>query len=187
MTKALPLSDAPYIKDALFSSVDQTLYILFEDSSLFAQNGISSALFKDFENIDHLEGTVKGCALISDKKYNILNAINGDLLPLEVETEYIGADDYLWNLKYVDFMLYDNDCKITVDIEIKMLGTIEQGESTKLVIGKNDFKNKYYKIRIAPKVNKGQAFKIKFYSKDPVSIQSISPYVERVSETGFKK
>lgn len=67
LTKAVPLSNAANIKDAAFSSVDQTLYLLFEDNTVYAQNGISSAYFTDFDNIKELQTTVKGCALIEEK------------------------------------------------------------------------------------------------------------------------
>lgn len=68
LTKAVPLSNAADIKDAAFSSVDQTLYILFDDYKIYAQNGISSAYFTNFNNIVELQTTTKGCALIEEIK-----------------------------------------------------------------------------------------------------------------------
>ena len=186
LTKAVPLSNVPNVKDAIFSSVDQTLFLLFEDDTLYAQNGISSAYFTNFSNVKELQGTVKGCAIMGiDKSFSILNPTDGDIIPLQVETEYTGGDDSLFKCSYIDLMLYNNDTEVDFSVEIDMMGTVNQSEKKNIHLKKGDFQNDYCKIRVSPTVNNGQGFKISIYSKSKISIMSIAPKIERVSDSGF--
>lgn len=186
LTKAVPLSDVPNVKDAIFSSVDQTLFLLFEDDTLYAQNGISSAYFTNFSEVKELQGTVKGCAIMgTDKSFSILNPTDGDVIPLQVETEYTGGDDSLFKCSYIDLMLFNNDSEVDFSVEIDMMGTVNQSEKKNIHLKKGDFKNDYCKIRVSPTVNNGQGFKISIYSKSKISIMSIAPKIERVSDSGF--
>ena len=185
LTKAIPLSDVAHVKDAIFSSVDQTLYLLFEDDTLYAQNGISSAYFTNFSNIKGLQGTVKGVAIIGDKKYDIINPNIGDVIPIDVETEYTGSDEYIWQCSYVDLLLYNTENEAEITVEIDMLGTESKSTAKKVKISRNDFKNDYLKLRVSPKINNGQAFKISIKSKDKIAIQSIAPKIDRISDSGF--
>ena len=186
LTKAVPLSDVPNVKDAIFSSVDQTLFLLFEDDTLYAQNGISSAYFTNFSEVKELQGTVKGCAIMgTDKSFSILNPTDGDVIPLQVETEYTGGDDSLFKCSYIDLMLFNNDSEVDFSVEIDMMGTVNQSEKKNIHLTKGDFKNDYCKIRVSPTVNNGQGFKISIYSKSKISIMSIAPKIERVSDSGF--
>ena len=186
LTKAVPLSDVPNVKDAIFSSVDQTLFLLFEDDTLYAQNGISSAYFTNFNEVKELQGTVKGCAIMgTDKSFSILNPSDGDVIPLLVETEYTGGDDSLFKCSYIDLMLFNNDSEVDFSVEIDMMGTVNQSEKKNIHLTKGDFKNDYCKIRVSPTVNNGQGFKISIYSKSKISIMSIAPKIERVSDSGF--
>lgn len=186
LTKAVPLSNVPNVKDAIFSSVDQTLFLLFEDDTLYAQNGISSAYFTNFSKIKELQGTVKGCAIMGiDKSFSILNPTDGDIIPLQVETEYTGGDDSLFKCSYIDLMLYNNDTEVDFSVEIDMMGTVNQSEKKNIHLKKGDFQNDYCKIRVSPTVNNGQGFKISIYSKSKISIMSIAPKIERVSDSGF--
>lgn len=186
LTKAVPLSNVPSIKDAVFSSVDQTLFLLFEDDTLYAQNGISSAYFTNFTGIKELQGTVKGCSIIeTEKAFHILNPEEGEVIPLQVETEYTGSDDAVWQCPYIDLMLYSNDNEVDFTVEVDMLGTINQSVKKNIHLKKSDFKNNYCKVRVSPKVNNGQGFKVAIYSKSKVSVMSIAPKIERVSDSGF--
>ena len=186
LTKAVPLSDVPNVKDAIFSSVDQTLFLLFEDDTLYAQNGISSAYFTNFSEVKELQGTVKGCAIMgTDKSFSILNPTDGDVIPLQVETEYTGGDDSLFKCSYIDLMLFNNNSEVDFSVEIDMMGTVNQSEKKNIHLTKGDFKNDYCKIRVSPTVNNGQGFKISIYSKSKISIMSIAPKIERVSDSGF--
>ena len=186
LTKAVPLSNVPNVKDAIFSSVDQTLFLLFEDDTLYAQNGISSAYFTNFNNVKELQGTVKGCAIMGiDKSFSILNPTDGDIIPLQVETEYTGGDDSLFKCSYIDLMLYNNDTEVDFSVKIDMMGTVNQSEKKNIHLKKGDFQNDYCKIRVSPTVNNGQGFKISIYSKSKISIMSIAPKIERVSDSGF--
>jgi hypothetical protein len=186
LTKAISFANVVNVKDAAFSSVDQTLYLLFEDSTLYAQNGISSAYFTDFDKTTELQGTVKGCAIIfEDKSYAILNPEEGEVLPLDIETEYTGSDDSVWNCPYVDLMLFDNGNEVDFTVEVDVSGTINQSAKKNVHLKKSDFKNDYCKVRVSPKVNNGQGFKLSIYSKSKISIMSIAPKIDRVSDAGF--
>ena len=186
LTKAVPMSNVPEIKDAVFSSVDQTLFLLFDDDTLYAQNGISSAYFTNFSNIKELQGTVKGCSIIEkSKSFHILNPVEGDIIPLQIETEYTGSDDAIWQCSYIDLLLYNNDNETDFTVEVDMLGTVNQAVKKSIHLKKGDFKNNYCKIRVSPAINNGQAFKISIYSKSSISIASIAPKIERVSDSGF--
>ena len=186
LTKAVPMSNVPEIKDAVFSSVDQTLFLLFEDDTLYAQNGISSAYFTNFKGIKELQGTVKGCSIIeTGKAFHILNPEEGEVIPLHVETEYTGSDDSVWQCSYVDLMLYDNDNEVDFTVEVDMMGTENQSVKKNIHLKKSDFKNDYCKVRVSPKVNNGQGFKVSIYSKSKVSLMSIAPKIERISGAGF--
>ena len=186
LTKAVPLSNVPEIKDAVFSSVDQTLFLLFEDDTLYAQNGISSAYFTNFTGIKELQGTVKGCSIIeTSKSFHILNPEEGEVIPLHIETEYTGSDDAVWKCSYVDLMLYNNGNEVDFTVEVDMMGTENQSVKKNIHLKKSDFKNDYCKLRVSPKVNNGQGFKISVYSKSKISIMSIAPKIERISDAGF--
>ena len=186
LTKAVPLSNVPEIKDAVFSSVDQTLFLLFEDDTLYAQNGISSAYFTNFTGIKELQGTVKGCSIIeTSKSFHILNPEEGEVIPLQVETEWTGSDDAVWQCPYVDLMLYNNSSEVDFTVEVDMMGTENQSVKKNIHLKKSDFKNDYCKVRVSPKVNNGQGFKVSIYSKSRVSIMSIAPKIERISDAGF--
>ena len=186
LTKAVPLSNVPEIKDAIFSSVDQTLFLLFEDDTLYAQNGISSAYFTNFKGIKELQGTVKGCSIIeTSKSFHILNPEEGEVIPLQVETEYTGSDDAVWQCSYVDLMLYNNGSEVDFTVEVDMMGTENMSVKKNIHLKKSDFKNNYCKVRISPKVNNGQGFKVSIYSKSNISVMSIAPKIERISDSGF--
>lgn len=186
LTKAVPLSNVPEIKDAVFSSVDQTLFLLFEDDTLYAQNGISSAYFTNFIGIKELQGTVKGCSIIeTNKSFHILNPEEGEVIPLHIETEYTGSDDAVWQCPYVDLMLYNNNNEVDFTVEVDMMGTENQSVKKNIHLKKSDFKNDYCKVRVSPKVNNGQGFKVSIYSKSKISVMSIAPKIERISDAGF--
>lgn len=185
LTKAVPLSNVPAIKDAVFSSVDQTLYLLFEDNTLYAQNGVSSAYYTNFSSVEGLQGTIKGCAIVGDRDYHILNPEDGEVLPLDIETEYTGGDDYIWSCPFIDLMLYNTGNEADIDVEVDMLGTSNESKVKRIHINKGDFKNDYLKVRVSPAINNGQAFKLSLKSNDKVAIQSIAPKIDRVSEAGF--
>lgn len=186
LTKAVPLSNVPEIKDAVFSSVDQTLFLLFEDDTLYAQNGISSAYFTNFTGIKELQGTVKGCSIIeTSKSFHILNPEEGEVIPLQVETEYTGSDDAVWQCPYVDLMLYNNNNEVDFTVEVDMMGTENMSVKKNIHLKKSDFKNDYCKVRVSPKVNNGQGFKVAIYSKSKISVMSIAPKIERISDAGF--
>ena len=186
LTKAVPLSNVPEIKDAVFSSVDQTLFLLFEDNTLYAQNGISSAYFTNFTGIKELQGTVKGCSIIeTGKSFHILNPEEGEVIPLHIETEYTGSDDAVWRCPYVDLMLYNNSGEVDFTVEVDMMGTENMSVKKNIHLKKSYFKNNYCKVRVSPKVNNGQGFKVAIYSKSKISIMSIAPKIERISDAGF--
>ena len=186
LTKAVPLSNVPEIKDAVFSSVDQTLFLLFEDDTLYAQNGISSAYFTNFTGIKELQGTVKGCSIIeTSKSFHILNPEEGEVIPLQIETEYTGSDDSVWQCSYIDLMLFDNDNEVDFTVEVDMMGTENMSVKKNIHLKKSDFKNDYCKVRVSPKVNNGQGFKVSIYGKSKISIMSIAPKIERISDAGF--
>lgn len=186
LTKAVPLSNVPEIKDAVFSSVDQTLFLLFEDDTLYAQNGISSAYFTNFTGIKELQGTVKGCSIIeTSKSFHILNPEEGEVIPLHIETEYTGSDDAVWQCPYVDLMLYNNNNEVDFTVEVDMMGTENMSVKKNIHLKKSDFKNDYCKVRVSPKVNNGQGFKVALKSSSKISIMSIAPKIERISDAGF--
>lgn len=186
LTKAVPLSNVPEIKDAVFSSVDQILFLLFEDDTLYAQNGISSAYFTNFTGIKELQGTVKGCSIIeTSKSFHILNPEEGEVIPLHIETEYTGSDDAVWQCSYVDLMLYNNSSEVDFTVEVDMMGTENMSVKKNIHLKKSDFKNDYCKVRVSPKVNNGQGFKVAIYSKSKISIMSVAPKIERISDAGF--
>ena len=159
--------------------------MLFEDDTLYAQNGISSAYYTNFSSIIELQGTVKGCAIIGDRDYHILNPVEGEVLPLNIETEYTGGDDFIWSCPFVDLMLFNTGNEAYIDVEVDMLGTINESKIKRIHINKGDFKNDYLKVRVSPAINNGQAFRLSLKSNDKVAIQSIAPRIERISEAGF--
>lgn len=118
-------------------------------------------------------------------KFYILNPEEGEVLPLQVETEYTGSDDALYKCSYVDILLFTNDCEVEMDVEVDMLGTINESKKKHIKIEKAQFKNDYLKVRVSPACSQGQGFKIKIYSKSKVSIQSIAPAIDKTGNTGF--
>ena len=102
------------------------------------------------------------------------------------ETEYTGSDDAVWQCSYVDLMLFDNDNEVDFTVEVDMMGTENQSVKKNIHLKKGDFKNDYCKVRVSPKVNNGQGFKVSIYSKSKISVMVRKPITHTITENQKK-
>ncbi|MCF0114693.1 MAG: hypothetical protein HUJ56_05015, partial [Erysipelotrichaceae bacterium] len=189
MTRSIEFARMSNIVDSAFSSCNQTLFILTEDS-LYAVNPQSSALF-EIENGKQIQTTTMGPAIITDNGYELftINPNNNECVPLDLETMYIGDATSQFKFNFIELMLYNgNEQFENKPIKLIAKTTVKQNndykeESVNVIINPNDWKGDVYRFRLTPKNNIGNAAKFSIYTDDYVSIQSIQMNYSKVSDT----
>jgi len=175
LTKTTPIAMFGEPISSVFSSYNQTLYLLNEDGDVLTLSGDSSALFEDTGALS-LESVVGGCAFIGDGEWSIYSPKDGEILPIEVITDWIGDSTQLYQFSFGDIILYENDPKesITVTIFLHTLNGKENSTWKKdITIKKAEWKSNTYRIRINPTDVLGNAFKIGITSDDEIHIMSM--------------
>ena len=185
LTKARSLSYMANIKDSMFSSVNQRMYLLDESSNVLWLSNESSGLYR-LEDIDHLESSEKGAIFVGDGKYSIYSP-RGDyekLVPIEIETSWIGDNTSLNKFGYGEIQLYSPEpVAATIKISTYVKDGVDIKSTEKTVnVKKSDWKGTYLRIRATPESATGQAFKIKVSSDDLVHIMNIAFAFEQVSK-----
>lgn len=174
LQKMLDLSNQAEIKDSIFSSQEQILYLLTEDDSLLMMKEGDVAKLDDVPVDSFLQGTELGCALINDNSYEIISPYRKDwqYLPLKLSTVFMGSDASLTKLAHFDFLAYKvSEKPVDFTIKVTTLNGIErQTETMKITIKPNMWKGRTYRIRYSPRNNVGNSFQVGIYSDDDVAI-----------------
>ena len=162
------------IIDTVFSSVDQTLYLLLEKALILIKPSAKDVCIIDITG-KRLETISKGVVVYGYNNSTLYSPIEGETIPLEIETSWIGSDTKLYKYNFIDLLFVDGIGK-KIDIEVS---TQTDKVSTQVL---KDFIINKNRIRITPKVPIGNAIKLKLSSKDLVSIESILMDITQASD-----
>lgn len=176
LSKTTPISMFGEPISSVFSSYNQTLYLLNSEGDVLVLSGDSSALFPK-TGATSLESIVGGCALIGDGEWSIYSPKDGDIMPIDVETDWIGDVGNIYQFTFGDIILYDQEPKEEIKIELflqSMNGKDTKVWSKPLSIKKSEWKADSYRIRINPDNTIGNAFKIGVRSNDEIHIMSMT-------------
>ena len=176
LSKTTPISDFGEPISSVFSSYNQTLYLLNADGDVLALSGESSALFPK-TGATSLESIVGGCAFIGDGEWSVYSPKDGEVLPIDIETDWIGDIGNLYQFMFGDIILYEKEPKEEVKVELflqSMNGKDTKTWSKPLSIKKTEWKADTYRIRINPDNTIGNAFKVGVRSNDEIHIMSMT-------------
>lgn len=166
------LSNVAPIKDSIFSSQEQILYLLTEDDKLIMM------LEGDVASVQtsggHLECTELGCAVVNGNGYEIINPYKEDwkVLPFKLKTAFLGSDSSLSRMSHFDFLVYRvDDRPVTFTLRVDTLNGIERNTEVKdITITPSMWKGRTYRIRFSPRNNVGNSFSVGISSKDNVAV-----------------
>ena len=185
LQKADSLADMGNIVDSLYSSLEQTLYILFEDGKLLVKTQEDSMLIENIKG-NKLQNTAYGCQIINKGSYEIYNPYYwNEIVPLEVETEWLGSSDRIMKYSYADIVILDEEGNSTplINTYVKVLDGLEVKEVViPFQVKKEDWKNHLARIRITGEEIQGQAVKIGFSSNDKIKVMNLSVRVITTSD-----
>ncbi len=176
LTKTTPISMFGEPVSSVFSSYNQTLYLLNSEGDVLALSGDSSALFPKTNAIS-LESIVGGCAFIGDGEWSVYSPKDGEVIPIDVETDWIGDSGQLYQFVFGDIVFYDTEPKEEVTVELflqSMNGKDTKIWSKPITIKKGEWKADTYRVRINPDNTVGNAFKIGVRSNDEIHIMSMT-------------
>lgn len=193
LQKSISLADCGNIVDALYSSAEQALYILFDDNKIYIKTQVDDCFIDGISSISraYLQSTEIGCQEIAitsagSKQYQIVNPYRFDgIMPFELETEWIGNSDVVTSFHYADIIFYtDNPSQaITIDVYLNTLnGDVVKEKKRTLTIKPSMWKNKLYRERIVPAEPIGNAAKLIITSSDSIKIMSMTLATEKKSE-----
>lgn len=179
------------LKDSLYSSHEQALYLLFEDDDKYilvcrTQKDNYKIEFTSTDDCYLLSSTKGAYVVLDDKAVSpsvsfILYrpADEANKLPLEIETEYIGDEGSLTKYGYADIQIYNHNKTVILNIKMTIRNGIEEKvETEKKTITPQMFKGTTYRCRVTPKNNIGTAFKLDV-SSDDASISYMSIGMEQ--------
>lgn len=176
LSKTTPISMFGEPISSVFSSYNQTLYLLNSEGDVLALSGESSALFPK-TGATSLESIVGGCAFVGNGEWSVYSPKDGDILPIDVETDWIGNVEQLYQFTFGDIIFYDHEPKEEIKVELflqSMNGKDTTTWSKPITIKKNEWKSDTYRVRINPDNTIGNAFKIGVRSNDEIHIMSMT-------------
>lgn len=181
LSKTTPISDFGEPISSVFSSYNQTLYLLNAEGDVLALSGESSALFPK-TGATSLESIVGGCAFVGEGvdgrgEWSVYSPKDGEVLPIDIETDWIGDVGNLYQFMFGDIILYDREPKEEVKVELflqSMNGKDTKTYTQTLSIKKTEWKADTYRIRINPDNTIGNAFKVGVRSNDEIHIMSMT-------------
>lgn len=178
------------IIDSLYSSCEQTLYLLTSQGNVIAKTQRDMCLIQNIDpSLYHFEGTDTGMILSGDWKYiryRLHKTDEEEWLPLEYETEFIGKNNSLLKVSNIDITFFRGDSqKVLGNVYFECLNDeMPKKEKQAFEITKNDWnRSALFKLRFVPKDNVVKAFRFGFDSKDEnVHIANVCINVEEVSQ-----
>lgn len=191
LQKSISLADRGNILDALYSSAEQSLYILFDDGSVYIRTQIDDCLIGNVSSVyTKLQSTDVGAFLTNEaqSQYLIFNPyLYEDFKPLEIETEWLGTAEKVSKFSYIDVVFYSKDDNpVDAIIEMNVLNGDEVESTPRTIsIKKSDWKNHLYRERIVPKHPVGNATKLIVHNngKNQIGIHSMAMVIQPASET----
>lgn len=178
------------IIDSLYSSCEQTLYLLTEEGNVIAKTQKDMALIQKVDpDKYHFEGTDTGMVLSGDwlfKKYRLYKTDETEWLPFEYETEFIGKNNSLIRISNVDITFFrGNSSPISGNVYFECLSDrMPKKEKQGFTVNKLDWNNSaLFKVRFVPKDNVCKAFRFGIDSKDEnIHIANVCINVEELSQ-----
>ena len=177
------------IIDSLYSSNEQTLYLLTDTGNVLAKTQNDMCLITNIDSDKyHFEGTETGMILVSDngyKKFRLWQTDETEWLPLEYETEFLGKNDSLYKVNGVEITFFAGDgrsIKGNVYFEClydKMPEKSKRPFEIESVYWK---KSKLQKLTFRPDNNVVKAFRFGLDSPDYLHIAGININVDEVSQ-----
>ena len=175
------------IIDSLFSSCNQTLYLLNDSGSLaFIEDGQdgSSGRFELGFDAEHLEGCTEGAVAIGGKDWALYHPYNGDIEPIELEMNWTGDVNTLSKFSFADIVFVDTGNR-NIDLSLSLFVRGEKLVEEKVIpvnIRAKDWKSDLLRVRVSSKESIGSAFKLRVKTSDSVSVMSMAVCFERASE-----
>jgi hypothetical protein len=178
------------IIDSLYSSCEQTLYLLTDEGNVIAKTQKDMALIQKVDpNKYHFEGTDTGMVLSGNwlfKKYRLYKTDETEWLPFEYETEFIGKNNSLIRVSNVDITFFrGNSSPISGNVYFECLSDrMPKKEKQGFTINKLDWNNSaLFKVRFVPKDSVCKAFRFGIDSKDEnIHIANVCINVEELSQ-----
>lgn len=171
------------VVDSIYSSAEQALYILFEGGRLYVKTQTDSAILENIKG-NKLQSTAWGCQILNteDTTYETYNPhLWNEIVPLQVETEWLGDPNATQKYPYVDMILQDVSKSSTPTFYVEVLainGKDVKHDTMKVDIDKSNWRNQLFRLRLNPSEIGGNAFKVKIYSKDLIHIFNLSVNVD---------
>lgn len=179
LQKATPLSKFGEVLDACYCPVNQAIYLLF-DGVLIVKGQEDMADFLVTGN--RLYTTEKGVQVVSDSEYTLHNHTEGDLMPLNIETGWLGSADTLQKYSMVDVLFKGEGTVNVTGVMLTLTDTAEVKEEL-ISVKINKWNNGFARWRLQPRDPIGNAFKLKLQSDDNVGVFSITCYTDTASST----
>lgn len=178
------------IIDSLYSSLEQTLYLLTDEGNIIAKTQKDMAII---DKVDpekyHFESTDTGMILAGDwtfKRYRLYKTDETEWQPFEYETEFIGKNNSLIKVANIDITFFrGNSSPIKGVVNFECLNDfMPKKERQNFEITKLDWNNSaLYKLRFVPKDNVCKAFRFGLESKDEnIHIANVCINVDEVSQ-----
>lgn len=172
------LTNVGLVKDSIYSSKEQMLYMLTDHNELIMRSSTDTAGVVDIPEGSKLIGTDSGAGVVydGDSKFILFSPREQegyDYLPYKLETEYLGLDGKNLKCHSIDFLIYNIDPKTTIRLTMKvhtLAGIEDTVEVQNFVITPKDWKGRTYRCRITPRVNTGNAFKAILESDNKVAV-----------------
>lgn len=179
LQKSTPLSKFGEVLDACYCPVNQAIYLLFDGVLIVkAQEDMADFLVTG----NRLYTTEKGVQVVSDTGYTLHNHTEGDLIPLNIETSWLGSADTLQKYSMVDVLFKgEGEANIT-GVMLTLTDTAEVKEEP-VSIKIDKWHNGFARWRLQPRDPIGNAFKLKLQSEDEVGVFSITCYTDTASST----
>ena len=178
------------IIDSLYSSNEQTLYLLTAEGNVIAKTQKDMCLIQKVNpDIYHFEGTDTGMILAGKwlfKKYRLYKTDETEWLPFEYETEFLGKNNSLIKVANIDITFFRGDnTPIKGNLYFESLSdNMPKKEKQGFTINKLDWNNSaLFKVRFVPKDNVCKAFRFGIDSKDEnIHIVNVCINVEELSQ-----
>lgn len=173
------------IIDSIYSSAEQILYLLTDEGKLICRSQDDMAIIEDIPTGYHLESTETGLILSNGFNYIKFRLYktedDEEVLPLEIETEFLGNNNGLLKLNLIDVTLKKTKNKVTGSV---YMDVVYDKEPKRYIqnFSASDWTAGLQKIQFTVPNNVGKAIRIGLMSNDEISVSDFSLNIEMVSE-----